>query len=498
MQINLTEQELTIFKKISTAAKNIGVESYVIGGFVRDKILGRATKDIDVVCVGDGIALAEEAAKQFGKNILVNIFKTYGTAQIKIQNNNTSQIKETNINNQSSTFLPTSGEIEGAQEIEFVGARKESYREESRNPIVEIGTLQDDQLRRDFTINAMGISLNEKDFGSLVDPFDGLGDIEKKILKTPLAPTQTFIDDPLRMMRGIRFAAQLQFTLEEKTLQAIADNASRIKIITKERIAEELNKILLCKKPSIGFDLLYKTGLLHIIFPQMVALAGAEFVDGYGHKDNFYHTLQVVDNICETTDDLWLRWAAVLHDIAKPNTKKFEEGHGWTFHGHEAVGARMVPKIFTQLKLPQNEKMRFVQKMVEMHLRPISLTKENITDSAIRRLLFDAGEDIDSLMKLCNADITSKNKQKVKRFLENFEMVRKRCEEVETTDNLRNWQPPITGEIIMETFNLKPSKEVGLIKDAIRNAILDGEVSSDYNAAYAYMLEIGKKMLGTS
>ncbi len=495
MQINLTPQELTIFKKISTAAKNIGVESYVIGGFVRDKILGRDTKDIDVVCVGDGIALAEEAAKQFGKNITVNIFKTYGTAQIKIEAN---KLYESNINNQSSTFLPPpiGGEIEGALEIEFVGARKESYREESRNPTVEIGTLQDDQLRRDFTINAMGISLNEKDFGVLVDPFDGLGDIERQLLKTPLAPTQTFIDDPLRMMRGIRFAAQLNFTLEENTSAAITANANRIKIITKERIAEELNKILMCKKPSIGFDLLYKTGLLQIIFPQMVALAGAEFVDGYGHKDNFYHTLQVVDNICETTDDLWLRWAAVLHDIAKPNTKKFEEGHGWTFHGHEAVGARMVPKIFTQLKLPQNEKMRFVQKMVEMHLRPISLTKENITDSAIRRLLFDAGEDIDSLMKLCNADITSKNKQKVKRFLENFEMVRKRCIEVEATDNLRNWQPPITGEIIMETFNLQPSKQVGIIKDAIRNAILDGEVSSDYDAAYAYMLEVGKKIIG--
>jgi poly(A) polymerase len=491
MQITLTPQELTIFKKISTAAKNIGVQSYVIGGFVRDKILGRNTKDIDVVCVGDGIALAEEAAKQFGNNIVVNIFKTYGTAQIIIPSKYLSSSKSIA---QSSTFPLPSGEIEGA--IEFVGARKESYKEDSRNPIVEIGTLEDDQLRRDFTINAMGISLNEKDFGSLIDPFNALGDIERKLLKTPLAPTQTFIDDPLRMMRGIRFAAQLQFTLEEKTLQAITDNASRIKIITKERIAEELNKILLCKKPSIGFDLLYKTGLLHIIFPQMVALAGAEFVDGYGHKDNFYHTLQVVDNICETTDDLWLRWAAVLHDIAKPNTKKFEEGHGWTFHGHEAVGARMVPKIFAQLKLPQNEKMRFVQKMVEMHLRPISLTKENITDSAIRRLLFDAGEDIDSLMKLCNADITSKNKQKVKRFLENFEIVRKRCEEVEATDNLRNWQPPITGEIIMDTFNLQPSKQVGIIKDAIRNAILDGEVSSNYDAAYAYMLEVGKKMFG--
>jgi poly(A) polymerase len=461
MQIDLTAHEILLFKKIATAAKNVGVESYAIGGFVRDKILGRATKDIDIVCVGDGILLAEETAKQFVPKPMVHVFKTYGTAQLKFEDD----------------------------EIEFVGARKESYSPDSRNPQVENGTLQDDQLRRDFTINAMGIFLGENDFGALVDPFDGLGDIERKILRTPLEPTQTFIDDPLRMMRAIRFAAQLQFTIEEKTLQAIATNAKRIKIITKERISEELNKILLSAKPSIGFDLLYKTGLLEIIFPEMVALAGAVIVDGYGHKDNFYHTLQVIDNICETTDDLWLRWAALLHDIAKPATKKFEEGHGWTFHGHEAVGGRMVPKIFEKLKLPQNEKMRFVRKMVELHLRPISLTKENITDSAIRRLLFDAGEDIDSLMKLCNADITSKNKQKVKRFLENFEMVRKRCIEVEESDHLRNWQPPITGEIIMETFNLKPSKEVGIIKDAIRNAILDGIISSDYDAAYKFMIE---------
>ncbi len=468
MQIDLTQQELIILKKIAIAAKKLAVQSYVIGGFVRDKILGRATKDIDVVCVGNGIALAEEAAKHFGNNIVVNIFKTYGTAQIKFNE----------------------------EEIEFVGARKESYFSDSRNPIIEVGTLQDDQRRRDFTINAMCISLHEKDFGTLIDPFDGIGDIEKKTLRTPLTPTQTFIDDPLRMMRGIRFAAQLNFTLEEETLKAITANANRIKIITKERISEELNKILMCKQPSIGFELLYKTGLLHIIFPQMVALAGAEFVDGFGHKDNFYHTLQVIDNICETTDDLWLRWAAVLHDIAKPATKKFEAGHGWTFHGHEAVGARMVPKIFAQLKLPQNEKMRFVQKMVEMHLRPISLTKENITDSAIRRLLFDAGEDIDSLMKLCNADITSKNKQKVKRYLENFELVKKRCEEVEATDNLRNWQPPITGELIMKTFNLSPSKMVGIIKDAIRNAILDGEINTDYESAYKFMMKTAKELLG--
>jgi poly(A) polymerase len=468
MDIHLTEQELTTLKKIATAAAKVGIDSYVVGGFVRDKIIGRTTKDIDVVCVGDGITLAEETAKLFSPTPALSIFKTYGTAQLKI----------------------------GEDEIEFVGARKESYQLESRNPLVEVGTLEDDQLRRDFTINAMGISLNGNDFGKLVDPFNGVGDIERKIIKTPTAPEQTFIDDPLRMMRGIRFAAQLQFTIEENTLREIKNNASRIKIITKERISEELNKILLSQKPSIGFDLLYKTGLLQIIFPQMVALVGAEFVDGYGHKDNFYHTLQVIDNICETTDDLWLRWAALLHDIAKPVTKKLEVGHGWTFHGHEAVGGRMVPKIFAQLKLPQNEKMRFVQKMVEMHLRPISLTKENITDSAIRRLLFEAGEDIDSLMKLCEADITSKNKQKVKRFLENFEIVRVRCNEVEATDNLRNWQPPITGELIMKTFNIQPSKEVGLIKDAIRNAILDGEIPNDYNIAFNYMLIKGKNILG--
>ena len=466
MKIALTDNEISIFKKVAAAAENTGVECYVIGGFVRDKILGRPTKDIDIVCAGDGIALAEETAKQFDHLPQVNIFKTYGTAQLKF----------------------------GDTELEFVGARKESYNFESRNPIVKEGTLQDDQNRRDFTINAMGISLNKTDFGELNDPFDGMGDLERKIIKTPLAPSDTFSDDPLRMMRAIRFASQLQFEIEKNTLDAITANAKRITIITKERIADELNKILLSKKPSAGFDLLYKTGLLNIIFPQMVLLAGAEFVDGYGHKDNFYHTLQVIDNIAETTDDLWLRWAAVLHDIAKPATKKFEEGHGWTFHGHEVVGGRMVPKIFAQLKLPANEKMKFVRKMVEMHLRPISLTKENITDSAIRRLLFDAGEDIDSLMKLCNADITSKNEKKVKRFLENFEMVRRRCAEVEESDSIRNWQPPITGEIIMETFKLPPSKNVGIIKDAIRNAILDGEIPNNYEAAYTFMIAKAKEI----
>ena len=370
-----------------------------------------------------------------------------------------------------------------------MGARKESYNYDSRKPVVATGTLEDDQNRRDFTINALAISLNEKDFGELLDPFGGITDLENKILKTPLAPDQTFSDDPLRMMRAIRFATQLNFIIEAETLASIKRNAKRIKIVSGERIADEINKMLLSKKPSVGFDLMYKTGLLEIIFPQMVALAGAEYIDGMGHKDNFYHTLQVVDNIAENTDDLWLRWAAVLHDIAKPPTKKFEEGHGWTFHGHEVVGGRMVPKIFTQLKLPQNEKMKFVRKMVEMHLRPISLTKENITDAAIRRLIFDAGEDLESLMMLCRADITSKNKQKVKRFLENFEMVLKRCAEVEEKDHIRNWQPPITGEMIMQEFNLEPGRTVGIIKNAIREAILDGLIPNKYEAAHLFMME---------
>jgi len=461
MYINCTDKELFILEKIAAAAKTIPVPCYLIGGFVRDKILGRNTKDMDIVCVGDGIALAHETALQFSPVPEVHFFKNFGTAQIKVDD----------------------------LEIEFVGARKESYDFSSRKPAVETGTLQDDQNRRDFTINAMAISLNEKDYGALVDPFNGIQDLELRILQTPLAPGITFSDDPLRMMRAIRFATQLNFSIEQKTFEAIAANAQRIKIVSGERITDELNKIILATKPSVGFDLLYKSGLLKIIFPQMVALVGAEYVDGMGHKDNFYHTLQVLDNIAQNTKDLWLRWAAILHDIAKPATKKFEEGHGWTFHGHEALGGRMVPKIFAQLKLPLNEKMKFVRKLVEMHLRPISLTKENITDSAIRRLLVDAGEDFDALMTLCAADITSKNKQKVQRFLNNFEMVRKRCAEVEESDHLRNWQPPITGEIIMATFNLPPSRQVGDIKTAIREAILDGIIPNEYDAAFAYMLQ---------
>ena len=405
----------------------------------------------------------------------VNFFKNFGTAQIKINDTDSSS---------EEAFI----------EIEFVGARKESYQFESRNPVVESGTLEDDQNRRDFTINAMAISLNQNNFGDLIDPFQGIADLENKIIKTPLQPVATFSDDPLRMMRAIRFAAQLNFEIEENTLAAIASMAKRIKIVSGERIAEELNKILLTKKPSVGFDLLYKTGLLQIIFPQMTALAGAEYIDGKGHKDNFYHTLQVVDNICQTTNDLWLRWAAVLHDIAKPATKKFEEGHGWTFHGHEVVGGRMVPKIFTQLKLPQNEKMRFVRKMVELHLRPISLTKEDITNSAIRRLIFDAGDDLESLFLLCQADITSKNKEKVKRFQANFEMVKERCAEVEASDHIRNWQPPVTGEMIMSHFNLPPGRNVGIIKNAIREAILDGIIPNEYEAAMAFMIEKGREL----
>ncbi len=488
MYINCTDKELFILEKIALAAEKLHVPCYLIGGFVRDKILGRNTKDMDIVCVGDGITLAHEVAALFNPSPEVAFFKNFGTAQIKIGNG---QLAMGNNQNLSGAFTSSA---DRDFEIEFVGARKESYDFTSRKPAVETGTLEDDQNRRDFTINAMAISLNKNDFGELVDPFNGIQDLELKNIQTPLAPGITFSDDPLRMMRAIRFATQLNFTIEEKTFAAIAENKERIKIVSGERIADELNKIVLSPKPSIGFDLLYKSGLLKIIFPQMVALVGAEYIDGIGHKDNFYHTLQVLDNIALNTNDLWLRWAAILHDIAKPATKKFEEGHGWTFHGHEALGGRMVPKIFAQLKLPQNEKMKFVRKLVEMHLRPIGLTKENITDSAVRRLLFDAGEDFDALMTLCAADITSKNKQKVQRFLNNFDMVRKRCAEVEESDHLRNWQPPITGEIIMQAFNLPPDRKVGIIKNAIRDAILDGEIPNEYNAAYAFMIAKAKEL----
>lgn len=466
MDIRCSEKEMFVFNKIAHAAQEMNVPCYLIGGFVRDKLIERATKDADIVCVGDGIELAHKVAARFQPKPVVNYFKNFGTAQIRM----------------------------GDWEIEFVGARKESYRYHSRNPEVSPGTLEDDQRRRDFTINALAISLNQADFGKLIDPFEGLQDLSKKIIKTPLDPNQTFSDDPLRMLRAIRFASQLDFHIDAETYEGIRTNIERIRIISQERITDELNKILMSRKPSVGFDLLYKTGLLHIIFPAMVDLAGAEYIDGKGHKDNFYHTLQVVDNISPHTQDLWLRWAALLHDIGKPATKKFEQGHGWTFHGHEVVGGRMIGKIFTKLKLPQNEKMRFVRKMVELHLRPISLTKENITDSAIRRLLFDAGDDIESLMMLCEADITSKNKMKVKRYLENFELVRQRLKEVEEKDKIRNWQPPVTGEMIMEIFGLPPSKPVGDLKNAIREAILDGEIENSYAAAHAYMMQKAAEM----
>ncbi|RNL54120.1 CCA tRNA nucleotidyltransferase [Pedobacter jejuensis] len=453
-----------IFKTLSTIADKNQTEAYVIGGFVRDLFLNRPSKDIDVVVVGSGIDYAEAVGKKL--NTKVAVFKNFGTANIKFQD----------------------------LEIEFVGARKESYRLESRKPIVEDGTLEDDQLRRDFTINALAINLNANNFGQLLDPFDGIQDLEKKIIRTPLNPEVTFSDDPLRMMRAIRFASQLNFTIDEAAINAIKTQKERINIVSKERITDEINKIILSQKPSIGFKLLFDTGLLHIIFPQMAQLYGVDVIKGKGHKDNFYHTLEVLDNICADTDDLWLRWAAILHDIAKPATKRFEEGHGWTFHGHEDKGARMVPKIFTQLKLPLNEKMKFVQKLVQLHLRPIVLAQDIVTDSAVRRLLFDAGEEIESLTLLCNADVTTKNEYKKTKYRSNFELVKQKLKDVEERDKIRNWQPPITGNDIMETFALEAGKEVGLIKTAIREAILEGEITNDYNEAFNFMINMAKQM----
>lgn len=464
--IPCTSQETSLLKLVSAHAQELGYPCFLIGGFVRDKLLNRESKDLDFVCVGDAIALAHLVAASLTPQPAVSFFKNFGTAHLR----------------------------HNGMDIEFVGARRESYAPESRKPEVAPGTIQDDQLRRDFTINALAIGMNEDDYGALIDPFNGVNDLQLGMLRTPLDPVQTFSDDPLRMLRAIRFATQLSFSIHPETWLGIIESAERIRIISRERIADELNKIVSSDRPSVGFDLLYKSGLLHHFFHQMVALSGAEYIDGKGHKDNFYHTLQVLDNVAANSDDVWLRWAAILHDIAKPLTKKFEAGHGWTFHGHEVVGARMVPKIFQQLKLPLNEKMKFVQKLVALHLRPISLTKENITDAAIRRLLFDAGDDFEALMLLCEADITSKNQQKVQRYLRNFEMVRERCKEVEEKDHIRNWQPPITGEMIMRTFGLSPCRQVGDIKNAIKDAMLDGEIENNYEAAFAYMLAKGREL----
>ncbi len=461
MDIQCSEWELDLFKKIGAAADKLEMPCFLIGGFVRDKLINRATKDADIVCVGDGIRLAQEVANLFQPKPNVHFFKTFGTAQIKVND----------------------------FDIEFVGARKESYQEGSRKPMVENGTIEDDQNRRDFTINALAIGLNETNFGTLVDPFDGLLDLENKIIRTPLNPDITFSDDPLRMMRCIRFASQLGFYIEEQTFLAIERNKDRIAIVSQERITDELNKIIASPKPSVGFDLLFKSKLLSVIFPSMQALSGAEYVDGLGHKDNFYHTLEVLDNTAKQSTNLWLRWAAILHDIGKPATKRFEEGHGWTFHGHEVVGMRMVSKIFKQLKLPLNEHMKYVEKLVLLHLRPISLSKDEITDAAMRRLLFDAGDDLEDLMILCKSDITSKNQAKVKRFLANFDLVLERLKIVEEKDKIRNWKPPIDGAIIMQTFQLGPSKEVGVIKTAVREAILDGLIKNNYDAAFEYMLQ---------
>lgn len=455
-----------IFQVISELADQINQETYVIGGFVRDLILNRPSPDIDVVTIGSGIHLAEMVAKKLGPNIQVSVFKNFGTAMLKYQ----------------------------SLEVEFVGARKESYNEDSRKPIVEDGTLEEDQNRRDFTINALAICLNSDRFGELIDPFGGIQDIENKILRTPLEPGITFSDDPLRMMRAIRFASQLGFTIESKTLEAISLNKKRIHIISKERIGEELNKIILSSKPSVGFKLLDKTGLLEIIFPELHRMKGREEVNGIGHKDNFFHTLEVLDRIAPNTNNLWLRWSALLHDIAKPATKKYSPQLGWTFHSHNFVGAKMVPALFKKMKFPLNEKMKYVQKIVELHMRPIVLSEEEVTDSAIRRLLFEAGDDIDDLMTLCEADITSKNQEKVKKFYNNFQLVRQKLKDLEEKDHIRNFQPPVTGETIMEVYGLSPCREVGLIKSAIKDAILDGIIQNDHEQAFQYMLKIASEM----
>lgn len=450
-----------VFKIIAEVAETVGLETYVVGGYVRDILLERPSKDIDFVCVGSGIRLAETVAKALGPRVKVNVFKNFGTAQITWEDLN----------------------------LEFVGARRESYRKDSRKPVVDDGTLEDDQKRRDFTINAMAISLNSHDYGALVDPFDGVADLKRKIIRTPQDPLVTFSDDPLRMMRAVRFAAQLDFDIDADTFAAIRSQAARLKIVSGERIIDELNKVILCPVPSYGFKLLFHSGLLKQFFPEMVALHGVEYVGNQAHKDNFFHTLQVLDNVAKVSDDLWLRWAAIMHDIAKPATKKFDKVHGWTFHGHEEKGARMTPAIFRRLKLPMDERMLFVQKLVRLHLRPIPLVK-NVTDSAIRRLLFDAGDDVDALMKLCRADITSKNNEKVTRFLRNFDIVEQKMAEVEQKDNLRNFQPPVSGDEIMAMYNLPPGRIIGELKEYIKEAILEGEIRNDREEALALLRKV--------
>lgn len=454
------------FKLIMKASKSLGYESFVIGGYVRDILLNRPSNDIDIVTVGSGIELAKKTAAQIRGKKDVKYYGRFGTAMIRVKD----------------------------KEIEFVGARRESYEPTSRKPMVEDGTLEDDQNRRDFTINAMAISLNDNNFGELIDPFNGIRDLQDKIIRTPLDPDITYSDDPLRMMRAIRFATQLHFRIEDESFQAIKRNAKRIKIISMERVNAELNKIMLSDKPSIGFKLLDASELLPIIFPQLSALKGVDVQDGRGHKDNFYHTMEVLDNVAKVSDDLWLRWAALLHDIAKPLTKKYDKEIGWTFHGHEVKGAKMAPKIFAALKLPLNEKMRYVQKLISLHLRPIALVQDEVTDSAVRRLLFDAGDDIDDLMVLCDADITSKNEEKKNKYHANFQLVRKKLKELEEKDHLRNWQPPVNGEVIMMTFGLAEGRSVGIIKNAIREAVLDGVIGNNFEEAYAFMKKEGEKL----
>lgn len=465
----MIEKQMSIGKKIDTPifhtvgaiADELNRPCYTVGGYVRDLILERHSKDIDFVTVGSGIEVAQAVVRKFGRGANIAVFRNFGTAQVKFR----------------------------GQELEFVGARRESYSHDSRKPIVEDGTLDDDLARRDFTINAMAISVNADSFGRLIDPYDGQGDIERRLIRTPLDPDITFSDDPLRMMRAIRFATQLDFEIYAETLEAIARNASRISIISKERVMDELMKIMASPRPSIGWILLDKVGLLKLIFPEFAALRGVEVVKGRGHKDNFFHTLQVLDNVASQSDNVWLRWGALLHDIGKPATKRWDDAIGWTFHNHNFIGAKMIPRIFRNMRFPLNEKMKYVQKLVELHMRPIALVEDEVTDSAVRRLLFDAGEDIDDLMMLCEADITSKNQEKVRRFLDNFAIVRRKLVELEEKDRIRNFQPPVSGEEIMATFGLTPSREVGIIKDAIKDAILDGIIPNEYEPARVFMLQ---------